>query len=258
MNIGARITHCTRIRSRFRHGAPGRGSFAAARILAAAAVVTLAACAPHRSIVEDESLRPANFVELRNVIPELHVELRYLGSNNFVGRPIDGYEREVVWLTEEAAAALASVQRELSAENLALKVFDGYRPQRAVDDFMRWAADSTDMRMKAAYYPAVEKSRLVPDGYIAARSGHSRGSTVDVTLIEADTGAELDMGSPWDFFDPISAPASNVVSQAARANRMKLRQVMLRHGFAPLEEEWWHFSLREEPYPDTYFDFPVR
>ena len=202
--------------------------------------------------------RPANFVNLQDFIAGIQVELRYFGSENFIGRPVTGYEAGVAWLTEAAALALRDVQRELATQGLGLKVYDAYRPQRAVEHFMRWAADAGDTAMKADYYPGLEKSVLIAGGYIAERSGHSRGSTVDVTLIELSSGAELDMGSPWDFFDPISWPSSDAVPQSARDNRMLLREVMLRHGFAPLEEEWWHFTLREEPHPQTYFDFPVR
>ena len=150
------------------------------------------------------------------------------------------------------------MQQVLAADGLGLKVFDAYRPQRAVDDFMRWAADPDDTTMKATYYPNVDKSDLIPKGYIAARSGHSRGSTVDVTLARLTDGRELDMGGPFDYFDPLSWPSSMRVTAAQYRNRMKLREVMTRHGFEPLREEWWHFTLRSEPYPDTYFDFPVR
>ncbi len=202
--------------------------------------------------------KPQDFVDLRGVIPGIEIELRYFGSDNFVGRPIAGYEAEVVYLTRDAATALAGVQDALRTEGLGLKVFDGYRPQRAVDDFMQWAADANDTAMKAAYYPSLDKSRLIPDGYIAEHSGHSRGSTVDVTLIRLASAEELDMGGPYDYFDPVSWPSSAAVSEAAHRNRMTLREIMIRHGFVPLEEEWWHFTLRDEPFPDTYFDFPLR
>lgn len=205
-----------------------------------------------------EPPRPDDFVALNDIVPDLVVELRYYGSDNFVGRPVDGYEAEVAYLTRDAAAALRAVQEDLSAEGLGLKLFDAYRPQRAVDDFLTWAADPDDTKMKAAYYPTLDKSVLVPNGYIAERSGHSRGSTVDVTLVRVATGAELDMGSPYDFFDPISWPSSALVTASQSANRRLLRETMQRHGFVPLEQEWWHFTLRNEPYPDTSFDFPVR
>jgi D-alanyl-D-alanine dipeptidase len=205
-----------------------------------------------------EATHPEDFVALRSVIPDLQVELRYLGSNNFTGRPIAGYEADVAYVTRPAALALRDVQHDLAADGLGLKVFDAYRPQRAVDDFMRWAADLDDIAMKATYYPKVDKQELIPSGYIAEHSGHSRGSTVDVTLVHLSDRRELDMGGSFDYFDPLSWPSSTSVTTAQHRNRMKLRGVMLRHGFQPLAEEWWHFTLRDEPYPDTYFDFPVR
>jgi D-alanyl-D-alanine dipeptidase len=192
------------------------------------------------------------------IVPGLEIEIRYVGSNNFVGRPIAGYEANIVYLTLEAATALGDAQKVLATEGFGLKVFDGYRPQRAVDDFMRWASNLNDQAMKDIYYPAVDKSTLISNGFIAERSGHSRGSTVDLTLVDLKSGEELNMGSPYDYFDPISWPSSTSVSETARDNRIKLRKVMVKHGFEPLEEEWWHFTLRNEPYSDRYFDFPVR
>jgi len=203
---------------------------------------------------------PAGFVELRDVVPGIVVELRYATAENFVGRPIEGYAQPRAVLTREAAAALAAVQAELMAEGFSLKVYDAYRPQRAVNHFVRWARDPEDTATKAAYYPDVPKTELFARGYIALESGHSRGSTVDVTLIRrrADGSWEaLDMGTPYDFFSEVSWPASEAVTPAQRANRMRLRAVMLRHGWAPYEEEWWHFTLRDEPFPDTYFDVPL-
>jgi D-alanyl-D-alanine dipeptidase len=202
--------------------------------------------------------RPADFVDIQYVIPDIEIQSRYSGTDNFVGRPVAGYEAGVVYLTREAAEALGRVQAELRTDGLGLKVFDGYRPQRAVDDFMRWAADLDDRATKARYYPSIDKSKLIPDGYIAERSGHSRGSTVDLTLIDLGSREEIDMGSPYDFFDPVSWPSATSIPEDARANRMRLREIMLRHGFEPLDEEWWHFTLRDEPYPERYFDFPVR
>jgi D-alanyl-D-alanine dipeptidase len=202
--------------------------------------------------------RPDDFVDLQRIVHGLQIEMRYVGNDNFVGRPITGYEANIVYLTLEAATALGEVQSMLGTEGLGLKVFDGYRPQRAVDDFMQWASDPDDRAMKDTYYPAVDKSMLIPNGYIAERSGHSRGSTVDLTLVDLESGEALDMGSPYDYFDTTSWPSSTSVSETARDNRIRLREVMVKHGFEPLEEEWWHFTLRNEPYPDRYFDFPVR
>jgi len=203
---------------------------------------------------------PEGFVDLKVYIPGLIVDARYAGERNFVGAPIDGYPAPKVFLSREAADALKHVQARLQAQGMTLKVFDGYRPQRAVDHFMRWVADSADTKNKATYYPGISKDRLVPEGYIAEKSGHSRGSTLDLTIarVLADGSVEeLDMGSPWDFFGPISHPSSREVSDDARVNRMLLRMQMLAAGFKPYEAEWWHFMLAHEPYADTYFDFPV-
>lgn len=203
---------------------------------------------------------PEGFMEIRDAVPGIQVELRYLTTDNFVGEPIDGYEAERCYITAEAARALARVQHELSHVGLSLKVFDAYRPQRAVDHFVRWAGDLEDTKMKARYYPDVEKAHLFRDGYIAARSGHSRGSTVDLTIVSMDSGEPepLDMGMSWDYFGPRSWPLSREVTPQQRANRMLLQSLMIKHGFRPLAEEWWHFTLEDEPYPKTYFDFVVR
>lgn len=202
--------------------------------------------------------RAEGFVDAADAVPRLVVEMRYAGPRNFVGRPIAGYEAPVCLLTQEAAAALTLVQRDLAASGRGLKVYDCYRPTRAVADFAAWARDLDDQAMSAEYYPNVDKSQLFALGYIAERSGHSRGSTMDLTLIDLATGAELDMGTPYDLFDPRSWPSDASVSVEAQANRQALRQVMVGHGFRPLREEWWHFTLIGEPYPETYFDFPVR
>lgn len=200
---------------------------------------------------------PNDFVEISSVIPDVTLDVRYFSAENFVGEPVKGYQAETLLLTEEAATALSGVQAELNSFGLGLKIFDAYRPQQAVDHFVRWAEDTADTRMKSQYYPNVDKKNLFRDGYIADRSGHSRGSTVDVTLIDLATGEELDMGAGWDFFDPISWPASDLVNREQKNNRLLLRSLMIAHGFLPLAQEWWHFTLQEEPYPDEYFDFPV-
>lgn len=201
---------------------------------------------------------PQGFVNAAHVVPGLRVEMRYAGAHNFVGRRVDGYEAPVCILTSEAAEALARVQAALAPRGLGLKVYDCYRPQRAVADFARWAADLGDQSTKAEFYPNVDKSQLFALGYIAERSGHSRGSTLDLTIVNLASGAELDMGSPFDLFDTRSWPTDETVSTAARANRMLLQSVMREKGFRFLREEWWHFTLEGEPHPDTYFDFAVR
>jgi len=202
-----------------------------------------------------------DLVDLAAHIPGIIVDARYAGAENFIGEPIDGYEAPKVLLSRPAAEALKRVQAQLKAEGLTLMVFDGYRPQSAVDHFMRWIEDTGDTRNKAAYYPNVAKNRLVPDGYIARQSGHSRGSTVDLTiarLVDGGSTEPLDMGSPWDFFGAISHPSSTVVSSEARANRMLLRVMMMSAGFRPYDAEWWHFTLAAEPYPNSYFNVPVK
>lgn len=200
---------------------------------------------------------PDGFVDMGEFLADVQIEARYAGDGNFVGAPIDGYEAEKVLLTREAADALLAVQIELRQIGLGLKLFDGYRPQRAVDHFVRWAQDPEDDVMKSVYYPHVDKSELFEQGYIAEQSGHSRGSAVDLTLVLLETGEELDMGTRWDFFDPRSAPANQEVSLQHQARRTLLQITMIKHGFEPLAEEWWHFKLRDEPYPDTYFDFVI-
>jgi D-alanyl-D-alanine dipeptidase len=196
-------------------------------------------------------------VPLAHVDPSILQDMRYAGAHNFVGSSIDGYESPTCWLSRPAARALAAAQAELRGRGLGLLVFDCYRPQRAVDHFVRWAADPGDERTKAEYYPRVAKSDLFRLGYIAARSGHSRGSTVDVTLV-GDAALPLDMGTPFDLFDARSHTDSAEVGAVQRRNRSLLREVMERHGFENLPQEWWHYTLAEEPYPETYLDVPVR
>lgn len=201
--------------------------------------------------------RPDGFVSVSEVIPDVLLDVRYYSTYNFVSERVDGYEAPVVLLTKEAADALALVNADMRRKGLRLVLYDGYRPQRAVDHFVRWA-ESADESMRAAFYPDVEKRDLFERGFIARRSGHSRGSTVDLTLLEEKTGMLLDMGGPFDFFGELSHPDYPGVTPAQHTNRMLLRQAMLDHGFKPLSTEWWHFTLKDEPYPDTYFDFPVR
>jgi len=201
---------------------------------------------------------PDNFIYLTEVIPYIAYDLRYYSDDNFIGQPVPGYQGNVVIVTLQAAMALKKVQQDLAYSNFALKIFDAYRPQKAADYFVRWANDPEDERMKAVYYPNVDKDELIPKGFIAAQSSHSRGSTVDVTIISLENGKELDMGTPFDLFDQKSWPSDTTVTVQQRANRQLLRSVMSKHGFVGLEEEWWHFTLFEEPYPDTYFDFPVK
>ena len=201
---------------------------------------------------------PEGFVLLADAVPDILQEIRYYSTYNFVGSRIDGYEQPCAILTAEAAQALRAVSDELLAEGYRLKVYDAYRPQSAVDHFVRWAEDREDTAMRPCFYPEEEKSQLFAHGYIAARSGHSRGSTVDLTLLDEASGKELDMGGTFDYFGAPSHTDYAGLTPEQRANRALLRDAMLRHGFRAIRTEWWHFTLQEEPFPDTYFDFPVR
>ena len=209
-------------------------------------------------IARADGTRPADFVDAATIVPGLVVEMRYAGTHNFVGEPIAGYVRPVCLLTREAAQALASVESDLGARGLGLKVFDCYRPRRAVAHFVRWARTIADVRGKAEFYPDVDKRQLFELGYIATQSGHSRGSTVDLTLVRRTDNTELDMGTPFDFFSPKSWPSDVTVNVEARRNRAVLAAAMRRGGFRSYEKEWWHFTLRGEPYPSSSFDAPVQ
>ena len=203
-------------------------------------------------------LDSSGFVVLSDVVPDVIQEIRYYSTYNFVGERIDGYHEPCALMTREAALALKEVSDDLKAQGYRLKIYDAYRPQMAVDHFVRWAEDLNDKRMKKYFYPQVEKDRLFAEGYIDAKSGHSRGSTVDLTLFNMKTGKEVDMGGTFDWFGRESHPDYKDITKEQFANRMLLREIMLAHGFKPIAEEWWHFTLANEPYPDTYFDFPVR
>ena len=207
--------------------------------------------------VQDKTLLPEGFVYVKTLMPDLDVELRYYSTNNFVGDTITGYKANTLILTQKAAKALQQVQDELYQYNLCLKVYDGYRPQRAVNHFMRWARAINDTLNKQTFYPNVAKSELFKEEYIATRSGHSRGSTLDLTLTNGDTGVPLDMGSPYDFFGEESWINYEHITEAQKSNRQLLQTVMLRHNFRNYPKEWWHFTLRWEPFTDTFFDFEV-
>ncbi len=222
--------------------------------LAIILLCTFAAVAEDDVTLSDDA---SDFVLLAEAVPDAILEIRYYSTYNFVGDRIDGYEQPVALLTREAAAALKAASDELVEMGYRLKIYDAYRPQKAVTHFMNWALDASDTRMKAYFYPELEKDVLFPLGYIAAHSGHSRGSTVDLTLFDMTTEKEVDMGGTFDYFGELSHPDYTGITETQYANRMILREVMIRHGFRPLPEEWWHFTLDNEPYPDTYFTFPV-
>ncbi len=200
---------------------------------------------------------PEGFDCVQSIIPSIQVELRYFGSHNFIGQAIDGYNKPVAILSSRSIVALKKVQDELLNYNLSIKIFDAYRPQRAVNHFVRWAKVLNDTVGKNEFYPNVKKKDLFIEGYIAARSGHSRGSTLDMTLIDRHTEIELDMGSPWDFFGKESWVAHEDLSAQQRSNRMLLQTIMKKHGFNNYPKEWWHFTLKDESFPETYFDFVV-
>ena len=223
--------------------------------------------------VEDAS----QFVTLTDVVPDAILEIRYFGTYNFVGARIDGYLEPTALLTREAADSLRAVSDDVVAQGYRLKIYDAYRPQKAVDHFVRWAADVPDTLMKQYFYPDLDKSVLFDQEYICAKSGHTRGSTLDLTLFDMHTEKELDMGGTFDWFGPEShpdfcgnpetleytgdgskSPMGRTITPEQFHNRMILRQAMLRHGFKPMPTEWWHFTLKNEPFPDTYFTFPVR
>lgn len=206
----------------------------------------------------EESDGSEGFVLLSDAVPDAILEIRYYSTYNFVGDRINGYEEPCALITKEAGEALRAVSDDLMAKGYRLKIYDAYRPQTAVNHFMEWAKDLEDTRMKAYFYPELDKSVLFEQGYIAEKSGHSRGSTVDLTLFDMATGKEVDMGGTFDYFGELSHPDyTGELTEEQIANRNILREAMIAHGFKPLEEEWWHFTLENEPYPDTYFDFPV-
>lgn len=206
---------------------------------------------------KEVTMNPSGFVLLADFVPGIIQEIRYYSTYNFIGDRIDGYEEPCSIITREAARAPKSVSNEMMVQGYRLKIFDTYRPARAVKHFVLWGIEDQDIRMKPYFYPDLKKQELFAKGYIAKQSSHSRGSTVDLTLLDMKTGKELDMGSPFDLFSELSHPDNTEITDEQYENRMILRNVMLRNGFMPIDCEWWHFTLEDEPYPDTYFDFPV-
>ncbi|MGX1754956.1 M15 family metallopeptidase [Sphingobacterium sp. NPDC055346] len=215
------------------------------------ALSLLFSCATQREI-------PNSFVNLKEQIPNLEIDLRYYGSHNFLGRPVKGYEANKVFISKDAASALVQIQKELNAQGLGIKVFDAYRPQQAVNNFKEWALDIADTAAKKEFYPDVDKRNLFKLGYIAEKSGHSRGSTIDLTIINLKDKKELDMGTGFDYFGEPSHHDYSNLSPQQKANRKLLKNIMEKHGFKSIEEEWWHYTLKNEPFKDQYFDFKVR
>ncbi|HAC40439.1 MAG TPA: peptidase M15 [Rikenellaceae bacterium] len=243
------------------------------------AVVFLLFASCAQKPVESPENDASAFVSLTDAVPDAILEIRYYGTYNFVGARIDGYEQPTALITREAGAALRAVSDELVAKGYRLKIYDAYRPQKGVDHFVRWAEDLSDTRMKPYFYPDLDKSVLFDQEYIMLKSGHTRGSTVDLTLFDMTTEKEVDMGGTFDWFGPESHPdfcgnpetgeytgdnskspsvPKRTITREQFENRMILRRAMLSHGFKPLDTEWWHFTLADEPFPDTYFTFPVR
>ena len=221
---------------------------------------------------KEVTMDPSGFVLLADYVPAIIQEIRSYTTYNFIGDRIDGYEEPCALLTGdridgyeepcalltvEAARALKEVSNEANVQGYRLKVFDAYRPVKAVKHFVLWGIEDQDLRMKPFFYPDLQKQELFAKGYIASRSSHSRGSTVDLTLLDMETGKEVDMGSPFDFFSEASHPDYKGITQEQFDNRMILQKIMVRNGFAPIDCEWWHFTLEQEPYPETYFEFPV-
>ncbi len=200
---------------------------------------------------------PSGFVLLSEAVPDAILEIRYYSTFNFVGARIDGYEQPVALLTREAAAALRLVSEDLARKGYRLRIYDAYRPQKAVEHFTSWAEDAGDTSMKPYFYPETDKSALFSLGYIARHSGHSRGSSVDLTLFDMRKGKDADMGGTFDYFGTRSHADFKGITKEQQHNRMLLRKAMVRRGFRPYSREWWHFTLADEPYPDTYFTFPV-
>ena len=219
----------------------------------------------------------SRLVPLTDVVPDAILEIRYYGTYNFVGKRIDGYEQPTALLTKRAADSLRAVSDDVKQMGYRLKIYDAYRPQQAVDHFVRWSKNTRDTLTKQYFYPDLPKSVLFRQGYIAGKSGHTRGSTVDLTLVDIQTGEDVDMGGTFDWFGPEShpdfcgnpvtgqytgnnrkSPKGRTITAKQFANRMILRNAMLRHGFKPLSSEWWHFTLKNEPYPTTYFNIPVK
>ena len=230
-------------------------------LIIACAALVWAGCAKQT----DQTMDRSDFVLITEVIPDVLLEIRYYSTYNFVGERIDGYEAPIAMMTRQAADSLKVVSDELKTQGYRLKIWDAYRPQRAVNHFISWAENVQDTAMKSIFYPMVDKSLLFEQGYIAARSGHSRGSTVDMTLVDAATGKELEMGSPFDWFGIESHPdyMGGPLKEDGKwgkiyKNRKILWDAMVKHGFKMIDSEWWHFTLANEPYPDTYFDFPIK
>ncbi len=225
-------------------------------ILGAACLTALTLGASAGAVTSDSDRLPQGFVYVD--MPHVKTDLRYYRDYNFVGTRIDGYDASVAILTKDAADALEAVSRDLAGRGYGLLILDAYRPTKAVDHFVRWAADADDTKMKSAFYPKLDKKNLFKLGYIAKRSGHSRGSTVDLTLTDAKSGKPVDMGGSYDFFGAISGHGAKGLTAQQTANRLLLKKAMEKHGFEAYAKEWWHYTLEDEPFPSKYYNFNVK
>ena len=247
------------------------------RLLFACTILMILAGCQKNDTVLSETEDSSQFVTITDVVPDVILEIRYYSTYNFVGTRIDGYLRPTALLTKQAADSLKAVSDDVKEQGYRLKIYDAYRPQKAVDHFMRWGAALNDTLMKPYFYPDLNKRVLFPQEYICEKSGHTRGSTLDLTLFDMAAEKELDMGGTFDWFGPEShpdfcgnpdtgeytgdnskSPKGRSITQEQFEHRMILRKAMLRHGFKPFPTEWWHFTLANEPFPNTYFTFPVQ
>lgn len=244
--------------------------------------IFISMCFPQFAIISfSAGERPEGFVDIKEVIPNVQLDIRYFGPHNFVGEKINGYNAGKCIITKEAAAALAKVQNDLGQFSLAIKIYDCYRPQRAVDHFVKWAKEIDNTKTREEFYPTVDKRNLFKDGYIDSKSGHSRGSTIDLTIIPIPAPPQaqyfpgqkssacylpanqrfrdnsIDMGTGFDCFHELSHTENKSIGTQQRINRMLLKSLMGKYGFRNFEKEWWHYTLNNEPYPDTYFDFGI-
>ncbi|HWM27139.1 MAG TPA: M15 family metallopeptidase [Woeseiaceae bacterium] len=244
---------------------PARSKARSFRFVRAVAIVFAllpgAEAAAQPQVSAAETVQEAGLIDITTLVPDIIVDMRYADSNNFIGQRIDGYHAPRCFLLKPVAQALQRVELALRNEDWRLKIFDCYRPARAVRHFVEWAGDPDDQRNKAHYYPNVDKSELL-GAYIAPVSGHSRGATVDLTLVlcerDGENCATPDMGTSYDFFDERAHTDSPNVTEDQRENRYRLKRAMEREGFRNYELEWWHYTLTPEPTPGTMYDAPVR
>ncbi|MBR1908916.1 M15 family metallopeptidase [bacterium] len=207
------------------------------------------------SYAENISYDKSGFEKVYNVIDDAVYDMRYYSANNFTGKRINGYNAPIAYMTKESLTALSKAAEDLRLQGYRILIWDTYRPQKAVNNFVEWINNPDDIGDKS-FYPNLNKKDLLKGGYIAAKSGHTRGSTVDMTLIKKD-GSFVDMGGTFDLFSEISHPDYKKLTLKQKRNRNILRKAMLKAGFVGIDSEWWHFTYKNEPYPNTYFDFDV-